>query len=191
MQLVCMQLPQQEPISVGEAKQFLRIDHELEDDLLERLIQMARSIIEDYTQRSLLTQVWRLTTKIIPSRRSYLLSKKMYPGQWGVDLPRAPFVKLAAEPLFVDKTTGPEYQIASNYGRGRLLFKVEDVEQQTLQIDFVAGYGDKPESVPPVLRQALLLLVAQLYQQRGESHQKVGNEGVYNLLQPYVWMAIR
>ncbi len=80
MQLVCLQPPRQEPVSVGEAKQYLRIDHEAEDELLANLIQTARSAVEDFTQRSLMTQVWQLTITEQPSRRLPFLSKKTYPG---------------------------------------------------------------------------------------------------------------
>ena len=190
MQLVCLHPPRQEPVSVGEAKQYLRIDHEAEDELLANLIQTARSAVEDFTQRSLMAQVWQLTITEQPSRRLPLLSKKTYPGKWVVDLPRAPFVKLVSAPQIVERKCILEYQLAPNYDRGRLLLEAGRVAGQTLRVDFIAGYGDDPESVPSVLRQAVLLLVADFYQHRGEGGRKVGMESVYQLLQPYVWMSL-
>ncbi|MEN8237276.1 MAG: head-tail connector protein [Pseudomonadota bacterium] len=191
MQLICIQPAQREPISVAEAKQFLRIDHDSEDDLLQHLIQMARCVIENYTQRSLLTQTWRLTAALQPSFRSYLLSKKMHPGKWTLDLPRAPFVKLAKDPLLVGCSSTLGYQFAPHYDRGRLLLNSEEIAGQTLQVDFIVGYGDDSANIPPALRQAVLEMVAQFYQHRGETRKGTGHEAVYNLLQPYVWMALQ
>ena len=174
MQLVCIQHPQQEPVSVGEAKQFLRIDHNVEDDLLSHLIQTARSMVESYTQRGLCNQVWRLTT----TKRAV------------IDLPRSPFLRLSAEPQIVGLAAVLDYKLVSYYDRARLLFESGDMFWQKLQVDFVVGYGEERGSVPPALCQAILWLVADLYQNRGVEGKGLGGNKIRGLLQPYLWMSL-
>jgi uncharacterized phiE125 gp8 family phage protein len=41
-----------------------------------------------------------------------------------------------------------------------------------VEIDYEAGYGDQPADIPPVIRQAILLSVADFYENRdsGSTH---------------------
>jgi len=52
--------PLQEPITVEEAKQQARITHDQEDGLLQSYIRTAREAAEDYLNRGLFTQTWKL-----------------------------------------------------------------------------------------------------------------------------------
>ncbi len=53
--------PATEPVTLDEAKEFLKIDTEDEDALLERLITAARHLIEAASGQMLIHQTWRLT----------------------------------------------------------------------------------------------------------------------------------
>jgi uncharacterized phiE125 gp8 family phage protein len=62
-------------------------------------------------------------------------------------------------------------------------------EIQSLQVDFMCGYGDRPEEVPLTFRQAILMLVAELYDNRnGQSSHSAQpafiNDAVACLLKP-------
>jgi uncharacterized phiE125 gp8 family phage protein len=48
------------PVTVDEAKAFLRIDHTAEDALIESLVAAARDVVENYLRRSVCTQTWTL-----------------------------------------------------------------------------------------------------------------------------------
>lgn len=48
--------PAEEPVSLASAKDFLRVGHDGEDALIERLIQSARARIEEATGLALVTQ---------------------------------------------------------------------------------------------------------------------------------------
>lgn len=48
------------PVTVYEAKAFLRIDHTAEDALIESLVAAARDVVENYLRRSVCTQTWTL-----------------------------------------------------------------------------------------------------------------------------------
>ncbi len=53
--------PASEPLSLQEAKLFLRIDHDTEDTAICQMIKAAREVAEEIMNRSLITQRWQLT----------------------------------------------------------------------------------------------------------------------------------
>ena len=60
MAAVLIEAPAIEPISLAEAKAFLRVEHDDDDDLIAALIAAARSEIEIATRRMLIQQTWRI-----------------------------------------------------------------------------------------------------------------------------------
>jgi uncharacterized phiE125 gp8 family phage protein len=61
MKLKQIEQPEVEPITLSEAKIHLRVTHDLEDDLIESLIQVARERCELISNRSYVQQKWRLS----------------------------------------------------------------------------------------------------------------------------------
>ena len=53
--------PVGEPLSLAEAKSWLRVDGSDEDALIQSLISSARKAVEAATNRLLITQQWRVT----------------------------------------------------------------------------------------------------------------------------------
>ena len=51
--------PAIEPLSLGEAKLFLRVEHGDDDAVIAALVAAARAHIEALTRRCLITQTWR------------------------------------------------------------------------------------------------------------------------------------
>jgi len=58
--------PSAEPLSLGEAKIFLRVEHSDDDQLITALVAAARSHIEMQSQIALLTQSWRIVLDCWP-----------------------------------------------------------------------------------------------------------------------------
>jgi uncharacterized phiE125 gp8 family phage protein len=63
-------------------------------------------------------------------------------------------------------------------------------EQSIIQVQFEAGYGNTPENVPEPLRQAILMVVAELYEKRVSlnDNQKAPptlNFRAFELVKPY------
>jgi uncharacterized phiE125 gp8 family phage protein len=67
MGLVCMVPPSLEPVTLAEAKAFLRIEDSTEDQVVTDLITAARQYVENRTGRALITQTWQLTDDGFPS----------------------------------------------------------------------------------------------------------------------------
>jgi uncharacterized phiE125 gp8 family phage protein len=60
MPSILLTAPAFEPVSLAEAKAFLRVDTGDDDDLITALIAAARTHVEMQTRRALITQSWRL-----------------------------------------------------------------------------------------------------------------------------------
>src|SRR5690242_14642320 len=58
--------PAVEPLSLAEAKAFLRVEHDDDDDIIAALIAGARIHVEAQTRRALITQSWRLVRDCWP-----------------------------------------------------------------------------------------------------------------------------
>ncbi len=59
--------PASEPVTLADAKTFLRVDHDADDVLIGSLIAAARRLVETATRRALITQTWRLVRDAWPA----------------------------------------------------------------------------------------------------------------------------
>ncbi len=154
--------PAEEPVSLAEAKAFLRLDDTAEDALVTTLVTAARLHVEGTTARALLAQSWRLVLDCWPANRA-------------VRLPVAPLLSLTAIAAYDEAGTkheldGGQFEIDAATPQ---LFVPGEVagmpllrERQGIEIDYVAGYGDDAEDVPADLKQAVLALVAYWFEHR-------------------------
>ena len=153
--------PAEEPVSLAEAKAFLRLDDTAEDGLVTTLIAAARIHVESVTSRAMLTQTWRLVLDA-------------WPAQGEVTLPIAPLITVNAAwcydsagepheiavPEIVADTAGSRIWLPSQTGAASLRMR------QAVEVDYTAGYGDEGTDVPADLRQAMLSLVAFWFERR-------------------------
>ncbi|MFA7281788.1 MAG: head-tail connector protein [Sterolibacterium sp.] len=154
-----------EPITLEEAQNHIRVSADItsDDSLIEALITSARMFAENHTNRVCLTQTWELVLDAFPV---------------GIlELPKAPLQSvssityidsngaqqtLAASAYKVDAVTNPG-RIAPAYGT---VWPVTRNEANAVTITFIAGYGDQAANVPAPIRQAMLLMIAHLYDNR-------------------------
>jgi uncharacterized phiE125 gp8 family phage protein len=72
MAAILIEEPAIEPLTLAEAKSFLRVEHSADDDLIGALIKAARSEVESATRRALITQGWRIALdcwrRLFPAR---------------------------------------------------------------------------------------------------------------------------
>lgn len=186
MALVLQGGPSSEPVSVEEAKGYLRIDGPSEDALVSSLILTSRLHVEAALGVALITQDWRVVLD-------------RWPRSGAVRLPLRPLQSVNAVRVF-DTDGGhaavdPARYVVDTVGTpARLIATVAGWPQPTrvgngIEIDLTAGYGDAPEDVPEPIRQALLLLVAHWYEHRDPI--EIGSDGVAipadvsRLLKPY------
>lgn len=200
MSLKQLEPPKCEPVSLVGMKAFLRIEHENEDDLINQMITTGRLAVEAFLLRSLIKQVWLYTFN---SGYAGSLADEQYHqgersrGEKGIELPRSPFIELADKIEKVDSFGRREIRDYSLDTAGRVarvhfgssISSFLD-GRGTIEIKFSAGYGEEPEDVPAPLRQAIMILVAELYEKRSSHNDNrfipaPMNDQVIQLLKPY------
>lgn len=156
--------PAAEPVSLDDAKAYLKLDTDDEDALVTTLVTAARLHVEGTTGRALLNQSWRLVLDDWPSVG--LLRLPVAPLQsltaiTAYDINGDP-VTLSTDGVLWDAQAAPTLlYLPAGFGDAVILRAL-----QAIEIDYVAGYGTDPADVPATLRQALLLLVAYWFEHR-------------------------
>lgn len=156
--------PASEPVSLAEAKLFLRLDAGDEDELLGTLITAARLMVEAASGRMLIDQTWRIVLD-------------RWPQAGEIRLPLAPVSAISAARVF--DVLGAAQPVANgalalDVGADppaiRIVGEVPETgrERGAVEIDVVAGYGASPLAVPAPLRQAVLRLTTRWFEQRGD-----------------------
>lgn len=156
--------PTAKPISPAEAKAHLRVDHALDDALIERAIGAAVVHLDGYggvLGRALMAQRWRQFFSFWPASRSLRLSL-------------APAVAIVE--IRVRASDGTEtvldpagYRLLAKASQPQVLFPVSAslpaaaCEPDAIAVTYDAGYGANAADVPEPIRQAMLLMVGDMY----------------------------
>jgi uncharacterized phiE125 gp8 family phage protein len=138
-----------------------------EDTYLESLITVARDIVEEHVGRRLINQTW-----------NYYLDE--WPRKDHIKIPYAPLVSVAS--IKYTDCDGTEYTLSTdsytvdiNSEPGRVILPYDGSwpsvtlhPMNPINIEYVAGYGGST-SVPKVIKQAMLLITGDLYENRENS----------------------
>lgn len=148
--------PASEPVTLSEAKSYLRVDSSTEDSLVNLLITAARKSAEEYLRRSLITQSWKLAYD------------DFIAGD--IALPRGPVQSITSVAL-VDINGSSSAVSASVYSlNAAKTHMVLDgiLSAHRVEIIYVAGYGAASD-VPAPLRQGILAHTAEMFDRRSEA----------------------
>ncbi len=172
--------PTVEPVSLEEAKVHLRLGAEPtdEDTYIYGLITAARKHCENFLGRALCTQTLETYLDEFPSS----------------DYIELPFPPLASVITLKYKDTADVLQTwdAANYivdtvsepGRVVLAYGISWpstlAETQAVQIQYTAGYGNAA-TVPLNIKQAIMLKVADLYENRGDAERQFATANTLEL----------
>jgi uncharacterized phiE125 gp8 family phage protein len=154
--------PAIEPVSLAEAKAYLRVEQDDDDDVIAALIAGARLYVEAQTRRALITQSWRL-------------SLDGWPQAGRIEVRPAPLQSLDAARVYDALSTTQDLDVAAfvvDTAGSALIFAPWVLPQPGrtaagIELDVTAGYGDAAIDVPEPLRQAIRLLLAHWYDNRG------------------------
>jgi uncharacterized phiE125 gp8 family phage protein len=175
--------PAGEPVTLAEAKAHLRITHNDEDALLGALVTAARRVTEARTGLRLMAQAWSVF-------------RDGWPVEGAIEIPLAPVLSLDELAVFgeddqkavidpshytVDFASRPARLVP----RGGRQWPRPGRRLNGIGIRLTAGFGTSAQSVPQPLRQAILMLVAHYYAQRGEEAPPGLPQSVGALLDPF------
>lgn len=162
MSSILLSAPAAEPLSLAEAKAFMRVEHADDDDVIGALIAASRIHIEAQTRRALMTQSWRITLDAWPADGRLPIRPAPLRELTSVRVYDSGGVAHAVDgQSFVVDTSASTLVFApwALPSPGRLAAGIE--------VDVVVGYGDAAADVPEPLRQAIRLLIAHWYENRG------------------------
>ena len=188
---VLVTAPSVEPLTLTEAKLYLRVDQSTEDNLISGMVVAARQGVETYTRRALVTQTWDFRYESFMDTRQPLI------------LPKAPLQSVTSI-TYLDEDGVSQTLASSNYsvrtlsgataGRGYIELN-DDVSLPSLYTDALApvtvravcGYG-AAAAVPDGIKMAIYLMLGDLYEQRQETMMSVSSKTkttIERLLGPY------
>jgi uncharacterized phiE125 gp8 family phage protein len=156
MSAILLSAPAVEPLSLAEAKAFLRVEHADDDDVIAALIAASRIHIEAQTRRALVTQDWRIILDAWPVDGRLPIRPAPLRTLTAVRVYDASGVARAVDTeSFVLDEGGSELAFApwALAAPGRLAAGIE--------LDVVVGYGDAATDVPEGLRENRLLDVSE------------------------------
>ena len=164
MVLKLVTAPASEPLTTDEAKAHLKVSGSSEDAYIDSIVKAARTSVERYLNRALITQTW-----------------KAYFDHWEdkMGLGLAPVSSITSVKYY-DETASLTTLTSSLYYEdlisepGRIVRKYDSVypELETqrpngIVVEFVAGYGASTD-IPGDILHAIKLLVADYYDNKGE-----------------------
>ena len=179
--------PAAEPLSLTEAKAHLRVTSTSEDTLITAYVAAARTSAEKYLWRSLITQTITVELECLPSGNDPLLlpggnvqsitSLKYTDSDGVLTTITDAQEQLNAEPAELT----PAYTTAWPSAR-RI--------PASIQVVYVAGYGDAGSDVPEAIRHAMRLMIGDFYLNRENQPtvpvgSAVQSKAAENLMQPF------
>lgn len=195
MRLTLITPPAEEPVSLADAKLYLRIDIAEEDSLVSSLIVAARVYCENYLRQALITQTWRLDLDSFPAAGGYYnrAIREVWPSMGGlpsglgfypgmvpnstgvIDIPHPPLQSVASVKYYdFAGVLQPVDPVTYNVSLG-IPARIQPAYSQVwpiarptidaVQITFVAGYGSAAACPAPIVT-AIKMMVTHWYENR-------------------------
>jgi hypothetical protein len=187
--------PATEPLTLAEAKAWLKVDYNDEDSLIDLLISAARERCESFTGLSLVSQQWVAYLPYWPMQSPEEWWDGMRQGAFiyepiqDVPLRHGPVRQIDAFTLYDEVDNSTEYP-AENYlldrARDALVLKSgAPIPTGTrmvnlIEITYTAGF----DTVPGAIKAGLLKLITHLYEHRGDEINPIPGD-IQALWQPY------
>lgn len=162
-QYIVTEVADSEPITLEEAKTFLKVDTDADDTLISAIISAARDSAERYCQVSMLPVTIEETFD------------RFFP--YGLRLSVSPVIEVESVQYLPPSASVMETLSESNYNvhaqyRPPLISRKEFATWPTIasqaasvKVTYTAGFADV-DAIPPVLKLAMLRSIAEMYQNR-------------------------
>jgi len=167
LSIVQTSAPAIEPVTLAEAKTHMRVDIADDDAFITSLITAAREHAEVATQRQFITATYELRLDDFPHRYhdTILLPKPKLQAVSSIV-----YTDAGASPVTIDPTT---YQVDLHTeparirpAYGQVWPYIRQGQLGAVVITFTAGYGDTAATVPGGIKQAIKIIVSDMYENR-------------------------
>jgi uncharacterized phiE125 gp8 family phage protein len=176
MNLVQIVAPIAEPLSLDDAKTFMHILEDDEDDLITSMIESAREYAENYTNRQFEIATWELITECMYS---------------GLTIDKSTVTEIVTveymdEDSVYQTLSTDDYYLYFEHGAGKLHFDSipsHKDDKRAFKITFKAGYATVPSGIVSFLK----VFVSTIYENRelyiiGVSVETMANPAIIQML---------
>lgn len=160
MNLELITPPVSTAISLDESKKYLRIEQDIEDSLILMFIDSATQILEEYLNRSIMAQTWKLSLDSFP----YSDINLYYSPVVDVDS-----IKYTLDDNSIEIIDPTIYSVIDNYSFSKIRLNNYDnwpddklISGNGVNIEYNTGYT----LVPSNIKNGLLMILSGLYEKR-------------------------
>lgn len=195
--------PASEPITLAEAKAYLRVDSSGDDALITSLIVSARKLCEEHMQRAIMSQTLQLFLDSLDDideplwegmrTGPYLNYYKNY-----IDLPMPPVTSVTHVKTYDDEDTATtfantKYYVDNAKQPARIVLRTGETFPTALrvanaiEVKYIVGYASA-NAVPEPIKFAIYQVLTYLYEHRGDMYEGKTSmpSTATKLLSPYV-----
>lgn len=176
MALHCLKRETHLILALDFVKNYLKVDHDDDDEIIQKITLSAQNLIEDYTGHSFSLQTWKLITSVQKTLDYHLTRNSFGAKNWlTVVLPKNPVRKIEKVELIAPMRNQnlEGYEVLTEEESTYIYIDFNAVHDfPKVAITFIAGYED-PESIPIFFRHAILLTVSEFYQGRDKESSEV------------------
>jgi uncharacterized phiE125 gp8 family phage protein len=181
MSLTTTSAPAVEPVTTAEAKEYLRIDSsdDSQNAILAILIKAARTRVEEYLRRSLITRTysWEMNGDDMRDR---------------IEIPRPPVQSVTSLTIYEEDSAGVETSYTEAAENWQLVeasylkhrndgWEVNRMDRAGTLV-YVAGYGDASTDIPADILMVIFRLLALWYERRGDEERDNVEEREFRIL---------
>jgi Phage gp6-like head-tail connector protein len=195
--------PIQSPLSLPLMHAHLRLTDDYSDDLLTMYAQSATTLAEAYLGRALITQTLRMTATatLLPATVPLTTGPIQVFPLWftaylaspyrRIELIRSPVqsittITLAHSTAIIDTLDPLTYVLDQESDPAAILFPgIAILPNDRLCVTYIAGYGVDATTIPQPIIHALLLIVTDFFENRGDTNAGGIPSAAYSLLTPY------
>lgn len=193
------------PVSLTRAKDHLRLSDQTDDSLVRGLLLSATKLVEEMTQRTLMSTTYKLFVDYVhetdyPLWEGTRVGPDIAYRQNFIELPRAPVISVTHVKSYDDSDTATTFDSSKYFVdtvntpprvvlRDGQSWPTGLRAANGLEIQYVAGYGSNDTDVPEPLRLAILQLITHHYEHRGDENVKAPSL-VNSLVAPYKVMSL-
>lgn len=183
--LILVTPPESEPVTLEQVKDFLLVDGTQDDNTLNLLIKTAREAAEQFMNRAIINQGYKLIIDQFNDRDYINLPKGLVQEVTGITVYNLNNTSYTVDPSIY--TIVSQDRIALNYDQ---VWPLALRNRASVEINYTVGYGADSTSVPASIQMAILLHVSAMYQSRGTCDMPPDAKSLLNPFRIYPYLGM-